>query len=112
MPRKQKTEEEKALEQQVAALIKNIKGGDKPGPDVDKAIKLFERAQASITQALAVLRMEEVEEPDPTKKKAGRPRKVQEADLFDSIPPGEAVELKPEPNVRKKKGVATAAAST
>lgn len=114
MPRKQKTDEEKALEQQVAALIRNIKG-DKPGPDVDKAIKLFEKAQASITQALAVLRMEEVvEEVDPNRKKAGRPRKVVgDGELFstDSATAGEAEEQAASPTAKTKKGAPTQAAN-
>jgi hypothetical protein len=103
MPRRQKTEEEKALEQQVAALIKNIKGSDEPKVDVNRALNLFKRAQVLTAQAIAILEGTEAEEQlDPNKKKAGRPRKIKENDLFDSIPAGEAVKVKPEPSVSKK----------
>jgi hypothetical protein len=108
MPRKAATPEELALKKQVEDLIKSIKGDDKPGPDIDKAIKLFEKAQSSITQAIAVLKGEALEEEvDPNRKRAGRPKKVKEADLFDSIPPGEVAEVKPEASTKRKKGAAT-----
>lgn len=71
MPRRAKTDDEKQLEQQVRDLITSIKSKDAPAIDLPRAIRLFETAQNSITKALAILRGEEVENPN----RIGRPRK-------------------------------------
>jgi tryptophan synthase alpha subunit len=114
MPRKPTTPEERALKQQVEDLIKSIKGSDEPKIDIPRAISLFERAQKNIEQALAVLKGEEVvEELQPGKRRAGRPKKVVETvdgELFQGdAAPAEAEDAAAAPTTKRKKGAATEA---
>jgi hypothetical protein len=107
MPRRKLTPEEIAIQQQLQDLIKNIKGNEKPAVNVTRALSLFKRAQALTEQAIAVLEGREEDELAAGKKKAGRPRKAIEGDLFDSIPPGETRKVKSASDVTNKKGAGT-----
>jgi hypothetical protein len=114
MPRKKPTAEELEQKALFDSLIKNIKGNDKPTVDIPRAINLFEKAQKNITQALAVLRGEEVEEEvDPNRKKAGRPKKATttDGDLFPgaSEAAGDMEGTPVAPTTKAKKGTSVGA---
>lgn len=118
MPRKPPTPEERALKDQFDALLKAASKKSEDGIDVERALTLFEKAQKTITQAIAVLKGEDViEELEPGKKRAGRPKKVVEAvdgDLFpsDSAAPAETEGTPVAPTTKKKKGAVTEPVNT
>lgn len=115
MPRRQPTPEERALKDQFDALLKAASKKSEDSIDVDRALTLFEKAQKTIAQAIAVLRGEEVvEDLEPGKKRAGRPKKVIEpadGELFqgDSSALAESEGVPATPTIKKKKGASAAA---